>query len=171
MSENYKYQASFKFGLGQTGMLNVRAETADEFKSQLTVLSTSDILADLSALNATVKALDNIEQAGLQPQVVPQQAAAPAPATTPLQQYQQGIAQSAAQPPTAAPPPAVAAAPLPSCIHGQKTVLSKMKDDGTRWFAYACPAQRNDPTKCQLDFPGFNGQDMPDAHKSAARYL
>lgn len=174
-------------------MLNVRAETHEEFKASLDALSATDILGDLSGINATIKALDAVEQAGLQPSVVTPQPVAVAPAqptapvvqpdaaisaqgvVTPLQQYQNGVATPAQ--PQATPQPAFsqqiseAVTALPSCIHGVKNVISKQKADGVRWFAYACNAQQGDPSKCGLDFPGFNGADMPQAHKAQAKYL
>jgi hypothetical protein len=169
LSENYKVQASFKFGLGQTGMLNFRADSPEELGQILDRTGGADLLDKISGINAVIKALDAVDQAGLQPQVVPAQQAPPA---TPLQQYQQGVQQSAQQPtnewtqpaqPQVAPPAGPGAA-LPVCIHGPKGVISKDGPKG-RWWAYACPGQKADPTKCDLDFG------VAEPHKSLAKYL
>ena len=41
----------------------------------------------------------------------------------------------------------------PSCQHGTKTFLTKpYKNKPGQWKAWACPADRDDPTKCQLEF-------------------
>lgn len=43
--------------------------------------------------------------------------------------------------------------PAPSCSHGTKTFLTKpYKNKPGNWKAWACPADRDDPTKCELEF-------------------
>lgn len=50
------------------------------------------------------------------------------------------------------PPPNVG--PAPQCVHGTKTFLERPNKGGKpgTWRAWACPANRNDPTQCELEF-------------------
>lgn len=53
--------------------------------------------------------------------------------------------------PAAAAPAAAGAAP--SCQHGVKSLVTgTSKQSGQPWRAWGCSADRNDPTKCKLEF-------------------
>lgn len=69
-----------------------------------------------------------------QPPVQPYQAPAP--------QYQQQ-----------APAPALPSAAAPQCQHGTKEYISgTSQKTGKPWKAWACPARRDDPTKCEKEW-------------------
>lgn len=51
--EGYKYQASLKYGAGQTGMLNVRANTKEEF-----VAAVTDALDSIGPLAVLTEAIN-----------------------------------------------------------------------------------------------------------------
>jgi hypothetical protein len=102
--------------------------------------------------------VEMVAEAGLQGELERFSAAnnaAPAPVSTvgdPLAAAQATVRNTFpnAQPVQPQVPGAVGA---PMCQHGQKTLLSKTSEKtGKPWKAWACPADRNDPTKCDLDF-------------------
>lgn len=58
------------------------------------------------------------------------------------------------QPPQGAYPQTGGAQKAPSCMHGTKTYLERPNKNGQpgTWRAWACPADRNDPSQCKLEY-------------------
>lgn len=78
------------------------------------------------------------------------------PPVPPMQQapIQQLAPQSPYQPPQQpayGQQPQVPAAAAPSCHHGVQKLVQGEKN-GRTWKAWGCPADRNDPSKCGLEF-------------------
>lgn len=42
--------------------------------------------------------------------------------------------------------------PAPTCQHGVKTFLVDRKNNPPQWQAWACPADKNNPSKCKLQY-------------------
>lgn len=80
-----------------------------------------------------------------QPLVQPQEAWG----QPPVAPYQPAPAQPAFQP--QAQPQVPGAVNAPGCQHGQKVMVTGEKN-GRTWKAWGCPADRNNPTKCGLEF-------------------
>jgi hypothetical protein len=59
MSENWKVQASFKFGTNNADMLNVRAESADELKELIAGITNVDLVGAGNAVRSGVVASDD----------------------------------------------------------------------------------------------------------------
>lgn len=162
MSDDYKLQASFKFGYGQTGLLNVRANSVEEMKQSMAALTGTDLLSDLTATNDTIRALDNVSQAGLDPQPAatsgyaqqsppPVQQPPQGMSVTPLEQLRQQATQPAdvwQQPAQQQEPaPAGPQQAAPSCLHGPRSYVTGNKD-GRAWSAWMCPTPKGAPDKC-----------------------
>lgn len=132
--EQWKVQASYKHGDLQQHMLNVRGENAADLKTQLSDLSTYDVLGDVVSTGLTLGALTSVVPLAQQEQAAPAPVP-PAPSADPWATA------------TPAPPPAPASA-TPSCVHGPRQYKSGAGAKGP-WQGWMCPAQRNDPTKCE----------------------
>lgn len=75
----------------------------------------------------------------MQPQPQQHQYQQPAPQYAPQQQY--------------APQVPAAAGGAPGCQHGTKEFISGISPkNGKEWKAWACPARREDPTKCEKEW-------------------
>lgn len=130
MTDDYKLQASLKFGPGGIGMLNVRAGDEEEFERAITnVVGAVAPLAVLTeAINTEFPAVAAVASAFQGTQVVPNTYShgpgGSGPVTT-------GLGQGAAQ----------------TCQHGQ--MLWK---EGADWKGWFCPAQKTDPSKCKARY-------------------
>jgi hypothetical protein len=122
--DTYKFQVSQKYGAGGTGMLNVRADDAQELADNVTaavaVVGPAAVLAE--ALNTEFQAIANMVQA------FPQATAAPAQQAQPQQ---------------------ASAGEL--CQHGAMQFKSGNGANGP-WSGWFCPTQKDDPTKCKPKF-------------------
>lgn len=68
----------------------------------------------------------------------------------PVAPYQPPAQQAA---PQYAPSPALPSAAAPQCQHGVKEYISgTSQKTGKPWKAWACPARRDDPTKCEKEW-------------------
>lgn len=123
--DNYKIQASIKFGPGGSGMLNLRADSADELRES--TVAAVGVCAELAVLveafNTEFSAVSAV--------------AASFPGTTVQQQYPQ-------QQPQQQYPAQQAQGAL--CPHGPMTYLEAK--DGS-WKGHFCPLQKGDPNKCK----------------------
>lgn len=157
------FQLSDKGGPTGQGILLIKVEAPDEvspeaawgvFAQAVQLAGLDGTLDEFDAL-LKAKALAEAQLGGVQVQVG---AAPTAPAVT---------AGPWGQPPVppmqpAAPqlPAAAAPAPLqivaPQCHHGVKEFISGItksgKNAGKPWKAWACPADRDDPTKCEKEW-------------------
>lgn len=133
--EDWKLQASVKFGPQQQHMLNVRAATLDELFAMLDGLSSS-----AHFLNSTIDAIPN-PQTEVQAQTTVQ---SQFPATQPIQP---GVVQ----------PPAAPAPGVPTCRHGAMKFMSGIsKKNNQPYQAYFCTGPQNNPAdpQCAAKFVG-----------------
>lgn len=127
MTDSFKYQYSAKTPSG--AMLNVRADTPEEFIQALTAALSA--VPQQAALESALTAGSVVGAAGV---VAPAQ-----PASRPLP-----------------PRPAAANGPAPdpqvqNCMHGQRTFKSGTSAKGA-WSAWFCPAPKGDPSQCKAIF-------------------
>lgn len=159
-------------------MVNIRANDANEFASHLQAFQdanfstlVAEAAANIRAAYLVARDLGGSVVQHETPQNAPQTAQQPpqgydpgngsyAPQSGSQGYYgnnQQGYPQQPQQPqnnggvPTT-PPPHVG--PAPECSHGVKRFIAKPNRNGKGgyWMAWACPAQRNDPTQHELQF-------------------
>lgn len=121
--DNYKYQASLKFGAGGVGMLNVRADTADEFRESINhAVGVSAELAVLAeAFNSEFAAVSNLAQGGFEVSPVHQQ---PQPQPQPAGRL---------------------------CQHGSMVYRTGTNARGT-WAGWFCPTPKGSPDQCAPKF-------------------
>lgn len=121
--DNYKYQASLKFGAGGVGMLNIRADTPDEFRDSIThAVGTCAELAVLAeAFNTEFAAVSNLAQGGFQ--------------VSQVQQQQPQRVASAGE----------------LCQHGPMVFRSGTSAKG-EWSGWFCPTAKDAPDKCKPKF-------------------
>jgi hypothetical protein len=138
-------QASVKDQHGN--LYNVKSESDEpdiawaDLGAVLTLIGGTELAQTVRAqltgsLNGEVRAL------------VPVQVATPSNVTTgPWQQQSQSPQLPAAAQPSTGPGPA------PSCPHGQREFISGTSaKTGKLWKAWACPADRDDPSKCDKEW-------------------
>lgn len=121
MTDNYKLQASVKFGPGQIGMLNVRADDAEEYERNLTAATglVGNLAVLTEALNAEFQAVSVVTQA------FPTTTAAPYNQAPQQAQGGQGV-----------------------CPHGQMQ-YKESQDGGVSWKGHFCVLPKGDPGKCK----------------------
>lgn len=121
--DGYKFQVSQKYGANGTGMLNVRADDAQELADNVTAavaaVGPAAVLAE--ALNTEFLAVSNLAQGGFEVSPVNQQAR----------------------------PQAASVGEL--CQHGSMVHRAGNNARGP-WSGWFCPAQKGDPTQCAPKF-------------------
>lgn len=167
MTTDAKIQVNLKSGEGfDAALINVYANDENELAHLLGVVerAASTIATTRAAVamgpllappaqqpaNQAVQQVQNPTQGFQQQQTNPyDQPQGPPPAWVPPQQ--QGYA----------PPPQQQQAtqfsqpqqgPAPTCQHGTKTFLVDRKNNPPQWQAWACPADKNNPSKCKLQY-------------------
>jgi hypothetical protein len=151
------FQLSDKGDTGQAILL-VKVEAPDEvspeaawgvFVQAVTEAGLADTIDNFDQL----KQAQRTAQAGLGATPV-NSVPPPAPAAQTWGQPPVPPMQQPPQLPAAAAAPAVGAAP--ACYHGTKEFISGItksgKNAGKPWKAWACPADRDDPSKCEKDW-------------------
>lgn len=115
MSENWKVQASFKFGANNADMLNVRADSAEELSELISGLTNVDLVGAGNAIRSGV-AVDNAATDRIS------QVAKSLGATIENTYWEEEPQPKAAPAPVAPPKPVAPAAPAasnaPLCQHG-----------------------------------------------------
>ena len=115
MSENWKVQASFKFGANNADMLNVRADSAEELSELISGLTNVDLVGAGNAIRSGV-AVDNAATNRIS------QVAKSLGATIENTYWEEEPQPKAAPAPVAPPKPVAPAAPAasnaPLCQHG-----------------------------------------------------
>lgn len=131
MSEDFKLQASYKFGPFDQHMLNVRAENGRELSALLSEVAVQEVVE----FGSTVKAVQDS-----------------APLTTPT-------AGHPAPPAVPAPPAAVAHQAEAPLSNGAKTVCDhgpRRRQTGTSargaWVAWFCPLPKGDTRQCKAEW-------------------
>lgn len=139
-NDNWKLQASFRFGPNGTGLLNVKGDDVADLKQQLEAVAALDLYGDVATAGELLAAVANAA-----PLAQPQPAYQPAPGAAPPQ--------TTAPAPGPAPAPAPTAPPTaaPQCPHGLRQYKSGAGAKGP-WKAWMCPAQRDDPSKCSPEW-------------------
>jgi hypothetical protein len=155
------FQLSDKGGPSGQGILLIKVEAPDEVSPEMAynvfaqAVQIASLDGTLDNFDALAKARETALAALPGAEVVVQHQTQPAaaagawgqPPVPPLQP-------SAPQLPAAAAAPAVGAAP--ACHHGTKEFISGItksgKNAGKPWKAWACPADRDDPSKCEKDW-------------------
>lgn len=127
MSEDFKLQASYKFGEYDQHMLNVRAENGAELTGHLDTVDVQKVV-DFGSI---VKAAQNVQ-----------------PLTQPVEQPAPTVTAPA---PVAAAPVASAPSAPPAdamfCSHGQRTKKQGRSARGP-WTGYFCPLPKGHPDQC-----------------------
>lgn len=123
MSDDYKLQASVKFGPGQIGMINLRADTPEEMRGHAAAVVglVGDLAVMTEALNTEFAAVSAVASAFPGTTVIQQQQAPQAPAN-------QGNGNV--------------------CPHGQM-MWRESPDGGQSWKGYFCSLPKGDPAKCK----------------------
>lgn len=158
------YQLTDKGGESGQAILLIRVEAPDEVSPEASygvfvrAVAEAGFQETLDGFDALVKA-KRVAEAGLGATAIPSvQQTMAAPAAQPWGQPPVPPFQPAyPQPPQL---PAAAAAPAPgggpSCHHGAKEFITGItksgKNAGLPWKAWACPADRNDPGKCEKEW-------------------
>lgn len=142
MSEDYKFQASFRFGVTDNRgtpqeMINVRANTQEEFRNAIRAVN--GVAQDLFLVSQTIRS-STVDDSNVAANTG-QQPANPVPQTVPQQPP------GGAQPAQAQPTPG-----HPHCAHGTMTFKQGIsKKNGQPWSAYMCPAPQGQP-QCAPQF-------------------
>lgn len=123
VAETYKFQLSMKYGPGGVGMLNVRADTAEEFVTNVeaAVASVGGAAVLMDAYNTEFQAVSNLANGGFE---VNQQ-----------QGQQQNRSGSSGE----------------ICQHGPMTYKEGSSSKGP-WKGWFCSLDKNNPNKCQPKF-------------------
>lgn len=135
MSDDYKIQASFRFGQNQQAMLNLRGESAQELKYHLGEAAEGDFVQALTHLDTTLaagSAAASVTSASAPPPQPPAQYQQPAQQAGPPQQ---GYQQTAA----------------PTCPHGTRSFKNGVGARGP-WAAYFCPLPKGTPGACDPEW-------------------
>ena len=152
------FQLSDKGGETGQAILLIKVEAPDQVSPEaawgvfVQAVAEAGLTDSIDNFDALKKAAE-VARAGLGATPVQQTAPAPAaavawgnPPVPPMQ--------GAPQLPAAAAAPAVGAAP--ACHHGTKEFISGItksgKNAGKTWKAWACPADRDDPSKCEKEW-------------------
>lgn len=135
MSEDYKAQASYRFGTNGQSMLNLRGDSVAELHVLTVEAVDGKFIPDLIVLDQTLQAGATLAQGG----VAFQPPANTTPVPTPIQ---------------AAPsyrPPKPQDATVPVCPHGAR-VFKRGESARGPWAAWMCPAPKDTPGKCTPDW-------------------
>lgn len=122
--DDYKFQVSQKYGAGGTGMLNVRANDAQELADNVTaaVVAVGPAAVLAEALNTEFQAVSNLVNGGFE-----------------VNQVQQ------------AQPQQTRASSGELCQHGSMVFKTGNKD-GRAWEGWFCPTAKDAPDKCKPKF-------------------
>jgi hypothetical protein len=134
--DNWKVQASYKFGEHGQNLLNVRGGSVEELGFHATKLLESETTQTLGALGALLTATQVVESVPTPPQAQGGLGFTPQIPTPVQVQHQPGY-QPAATP--QAPPP---------CPHGQWQWKTGVGAKGP-WKAWMCPAPKGTPGQCE----------------------
>lgn len=125
MSDDFKYQFSAKFGPNGQNMLNVRAETAEEFKALLADVPVAELLESGAVLLGGTYVKEALGATAVETAAVPQVPQQSAPA-------QSGVG--------------------PACHHGTKVWREAPPGSGKTWKGWFCPSPKGTPDQCKADF-------------------
>jgi hypothetical protein len=134
-TECFKYQLSVKLGEYDNAMLNVRADTPQEFENGCAeAIRLSGLLGQTAeTVRAAAMVGSRFPGTTVDPQPNPGTPTAPVPAT--------------------AAPAAPAAAPAHLCAHGQRVKRSG-GSGAEAWEGYFCPLDKAHPQRCKPLYPG-----------------
>lgn len=141
MSDDWKVQASYRFGEGD--LLNVRGDGAGDLKSQLENLVAVDAIETVVTVGQLVRGVT-----AAAPILQTPEALIPPTNVSPLDAYRNAPATPVEPAPAAVAPQAPAMGAKPRCVHGEREYVSKVGTKGP-WQAWMCPAKKDDPTKCE----------------------
>lgn len=148
------YQLSDKGGLTGQAILLVKVEAPDEVTPEaawavfVRAAAEAGVQGTIDSFDTLRNAVANVQQGlGATPVAQP-----PTPTTVTVGPWGQA---SPPQLPAAAQQAAVPG-PAPFCPHGQREFITGItksgKNAGRTWRAWACPADRDDPTKCDKEW-------------------
>jgi hypothetical protein len=134
--ENWRIQASYKFGEHQQNLLNVRGENAVELEAHALSLTQGTTVQSLGELGALLQAAQTVASVPTPPQAQGGQGYVPQMPTPVPVQHQPGYQPSATP---QAPPP---------CPHGPWQWKTGVGAKGP-WKAWMCPAPKGTPGQCE----------------------
>lgn len=150
------YQISDKGGPSGQGILLIKVEAPDEVSPEAAwgVFAQAVQIASLDGTLDNFDALAKARETALAALPGAQVVVGTQPTAPAASQGAWGIPPVPPMLPAAAAGPAVGAAP--ACYHGTKEFISGVtksgKNAGKTWKAWACPADRDDPTKCEKEW-------------------